>query len=71
MRISEDFEQAVLLNKTENYLLEKNPEPSETEVRFALAGNLCRCTGYDKIIRSVRETAAELRASHSNEGATR
>jgi len=52
-------------------LLEKNPEPSETEVRFALAGNLCRCTGYDKIIRSVLETAAELRASHSNEGATR
>ncbi len=44
-------------------LLEKNPDPSETEVRFALAGNLCRCTGYDKIIRSVLESAAELRGS--------
>jgi len=49
-------------------LLDKNPEPSETEVRFALAGNLCRCTGYDKIIRSVLETAAELRGSTSGEG---
>ena len=49
-------------------LLDKNPEPSETEVRFALAGNLCRCTGYDKIIRSVLESAAELRASASGEG---
>ena len=42
-------------------LLDRNPDPTETEVRFALAGNLCRCTGYDKIIRSVLETAAELR----------
>lgn len=42
-------------------LLEKNPDPSETEVRFWLAGNLCRCTGYDKIVRAVLETAAELR----------
>jgi carbon-monoxide dehydrogenase small subunit len=42
-------------------LLDKNPDPSEREVRFALAGNLCRCTGYDKIIRSVLESAAELR----------
>jgi carbon-monoxide dehydrogenase small subunit len=42
-------------------LLEDNPDPSETEVRFALAGNLCRCTGYDKIIRAVLESAAELR----------
>ena len=49
-------------------LLDKNPEPSETEVRFALAGNLCRCTGYDKIIRSVLESAAELRRSASGEG---
>ena len=44
-------------------LLEKNPDPSEIEVRFALAGNLCRCTGYDKIIRSVLESAAELRGA--------
>jgi aerobic carbon-monoxide dehydrogenase small subunit len=42
-------------------LLRKNPEPSEEEVRFWLAGNLCRCTGYDKIVRAVLETAAEIR----------
>ena len=40
---------------------EKNPDPSEEEVRFWLAGNLCRCTGYDKIVRAVLETAAEMR----------
>ncbi len=44
-------------------LLEKNPDPTETEVRFWLAGNLCRCTGYDKIIRAVMATAAQLRAT--------
>ena len=44
-------------------LLEKNPDPTETEVRFWLAGNLCRCTGYDKIVRAVMATAAELRAN--------
>ena len=42
-------------------LLERNPDPSETEVRYWLAGNLCRCTGYDKIVRAVLETAAEMR----------
>lgn len=42
-------------------LLERNPDPTETEVRFWLAGNLCRCTGYDKIVRAVMETAAEMR----------
>ncbi|NCQ25681.1 MAG: ferredoxin [Rhodobacteraceae bacterium CG17_big_fil_post_rev_8_21_14_2_50_63_15] len=42
-------------------LLEHNPDPSEEEVRYWLAGNLCRCTGYDKIIRAVMETAADLR----------
>ena len=42
-------------------LLEKNPDPSETEARYYLAGNLCRCTGYDKIIRAVLDAAAELR----------
>ena len=42
-------------------LLERNPDPTETEVRFGLAGNLCRCTGYDKIVRAVMEAAAEMR----------
>ena len=42
-------------------LLKKNPDPSEEEVRFWLAGNLCRCTGYDKNVRAVLETAAEMR----------
>ena len=43
-------------------LLDKNPNPTETEVRYALAGNLCRCTGYDKIVRSVLEAAEGMRA---------
>ena len=38
-------------------LLKENPNPSEQEIRFYLAGNLCRCTGYDKIIRAVQDTA--------------
>jgi len=47
-------------------LLEKNPDPSETEIRYWLAGNLCRCTGYDKIVRAVQAAAAEMRgASHA------
>ena len=44
-------------------LLEKNPDPTETEVRFWLAGNLCRCTGYDKIFRAVMDAAAEMRGN--------
>ena len=44
-------------------LLERNPNPSEHEVRFWLAGNLCRCTGYDKIIRAVMDTAADMRGA--------
>ena len=44
-------------------LLEKNPDPTETEVRYWLAGNLCRCTGYDKIIRAVMDAAKEMRAA--------
>jgi carbon-monoxide dehydrogenase small subunit len=47
-------------------LLEKNPKPTETEVRFGLAGNLCRCTGYDKIVRAVMDAATEMR--HSTRG---
>ncbi len=42
-------------------LLEKHPDPTEEQVRFWLAGNLCRCTGYDKIIRAVMDAAAEMR----------
>jgi carbon-monoxide dehydrogenase small subunit len=42
-------------------LLDRNPNPTETEVRYGLAGNLCRCTGYDKIVRAVLEAAAQLR----------
>ena len=44
-------------------LLAKNPDPSESEVRFWLAGNLCRCTGYDKIIRAVLDCAADMRGA--------
>ncbi|MGE0766575.1 MAG: (2Fe-2S)-binding protein [Hyphomicrobiaceae bacterium] len=44
-------------------LLEKHPDPTETEVRYWLAGNLCRCTGYDKIIRAVMDAAAEMRGA--------
>ena len=43
-------------------LLDRCPDPSESEIRFALAGNLCRCTGYDKIVRAVQTAAAQLRA---------
>jgi aerobic carbon-monoxide dehydrogenase small subunit len=42
-------------------LLERNPDPSETEVRYWLAGNLCRCTGYQKIVEAVLDAAAEMR----------
>lgn len=42
-------------------LLERSPDPTETEVRYWLAGNLCRCTGYDKVIRSVLAAAEEMR----------
>ena len=42
-------------------LLDENQDPTETEVRFWLAGNLCRCTGYDKIVRAVLHTAKEMR----------
>ena len=42
-------------------LLDRNLNPTEEEIRFALAGNLCRCTGYDKIVRAVKATAKELR----------
>ncbi len=42
-------------------LLEKNDNPTEEEIRYWMAGNLCRCTGYDKIIRAIQDAAAEMR----------
>ena len=47
-------------------LLERNPNPTETEIRYALAGNLCRCTGYDKIVRAVQASAKEMRQLDKN-----
>ena len=45
-------------------LLDKNADPTEEEIRFWLAGNLCRCTGYDKIVRAVQDTAKEMRGAN-------
>ena len=45
-------------------LLAKNPNPTESEVRYGLAGNLCRCTGYDKIVRAVLDAAKEMRTNN-------
>jgi carbon-monoxide dehydrogenase small subunit len=42
-------------------LLDRNPSPTDEEIRYALAGNLCRCTGYDKIVRAVKAAATEVR----------
>jgi len=42
-------------------LLERNPDPTEEEVRYWLAGNLCRCTGYNKIVEAVLDAATEMR----------
>ena len=47
-------------------LLDRNPDPTEREVRFGLAGNLCRCTGYDKIVRAVLDAAGELREARAD-----
>ena len=44
-------------------LLDRTDNPTETEVRYWLAGNLCRCTGYDKIVRAVMDAAAEMRGN--------
>ena len=42
-------------------LLDKNPSPTENEIRFWLAGNLCRCTGYDKIVRAVQAASEKIK----------
>lgn len=47
-------------------LLDSNPHPSEEEIRFKLAGNLCRCTGYDKIVRAVQDAARQRDASSAD-----
>jgi carbon-monoxide dehydrogenase small subunit len=52
-------------------LLERNPDPSESEIRFALAGNLCRCTGYDKIVRAVQAAAVQMRQQPAHMEAAR
>jgi len=44
-------------------LLERNPDPSEEEIRLWLAGNLCRCTGYNNIVDAVKAAAAEMRGA--------
>jgi carbon-monoxide dehydrogenase small subunit len=46
-------------------LLDANPDPTETEARYWLAGNLCRCTGYDKVIRAVMDAAGQLRQART------
>ena len=45
------------------HLLEENPDPTEEEVRYGLAGNLCRCTGYHKVVEAVLDAAAEIRGA--------
>jgi carbon-monoxide dehydrogenase small subunit len=45
---------------TATALLEKNPSPSEEEIRWALSGNVCRCTGYQNIVKAVEHAAATL-----------
>jgi aerobic carbon-monoxide dehydrogenase small subunit len=53
---------------TAKAFLEKNPDPTEDEVRWALSGNLCRCTGYQNIVKSVLWAAEKLRAQSTEEG---
>ncbi len=50
-------------------LLDRNPNPSEPEIRYALAGNLCRCTGYDKIVKAVLDAAADMRGQDKRKSA--
>ena len=50
-------------------LLQENPNPSETEIRFGIAGNLCRCTGYQNIVKAIQYAAAKLRGTEYVEAA--
>lgn len=50
-------------------LLKENPSPSEDEIRFGIAGNLCRCTGYQNIVKSIQHAAAKMRGEEFREAA--
>ncbi len=50
-----------------SWLLAQNPDPTETEIREGIAGNLCRCTGYVNIVKAIDQAAGELRASASHD----
>jgi carbon-monoxide dehydrogenase small subunit len=52
-------------------LLQRNPDPSDEEIRKALAGNLCRCTGYENIVKAIREAAAAAKARQPQPAQTR
>ena len=52
-------------------LLDRNNNPSESEIRYALAGNLCRCTGYDKIVRAVSAAAGDMRRQKKSQAKRR
>jgi aerobic carbon-monoxide dehydrogenase small subunit len=50
-------------------LLKENPDPSEEEIRFGIAGNLCRCTGYQNIVKAIQYAAAKLNGRTFQEAA--
>jgi carbon-monoxide dehydrogenase small subunit len=51
-------------------LLEENPDPSEEDIRWALSGNLCRCTGYQNIVNAVQWTAKKIQSDSAATGAS-
>jgi carbon-monoxide dehydrogenase small subunit len=52
---------------TARWLLDANPDPSDAEIREAISGNLCRCTGYENIVRAIRWAAAHPRMTETEE----